>query len=96
MATTSTTNINNALKQGANSVTQKYSQSSWNAVEKVISDFDKNVLKMLADYGTNKNTLNSDVNSEKIKVLGDNLYSLVRDLIIKELIGTSEIDFVAR
>jgi hypothetical protein len=78
-----TNNINSALKKGLESVTQKYSQASWDAVEKVISDFDKNVLRMLADTTVNKDT--SSINCEKIKVLGNDLYNLVRDLIIKEL-----------
>jgi hypothetical protein len=77
--TIGTSNATNAaLVEGAKEVTQKYTEDAWDNAEKKLSEFDTNVLKMLIASGTGEDC---NFGEQKLKVMGDNLYKLIRELI---------------
>lgn len=72
------TTANAALMEGAREVTQKYTEEAWDAAEKKLSEFDTNVLKMLIAAGTGET---GSFGEQQLKVMGDDLYMLVRNLV---------------
>lgn len=69
---------NAALEIGTKAVTRKYNVKEWEATEKKLSEFDQEVLKLMIASGEGE-----DYNFvvKPIKVMGDALYSLIRNSI---------------